>query len=62
MSKDNWFSNFKPSPIYMEDIDTTYPTVEYAFQAAKSLDVKERICISKLASPGAGFNNSHMNV
>ncbi len=37
----------------MGDIDTTYPTVEHAFQAAKSLDIKERIHISKLNSPGA---------
>lgn len=31
----------------------TYLTVEHAFQAAESLDIKERIRISKLKSPGA---------
>ena len=53
MANDNWFSNFKSSPIFMADIHTTYLTVEHAFQAAKSLDIKERIRISKLRSPGA---------
>ena len=41
MTNDNWFSNFKSSPIFMADIHTTYLTVEHAFQAAKSLDIKE---------------------
>ena len=31
-----FLSNFYPSPITIEDI--TYPTVEHAFQAAKTLD------------------------
>ncbi|MGB3649903.1 MAG: NADAR family protein [Rivularia sp. (in: cyanobacteria)] len=53
MSKDNWFSNFQPSPIFMADIDTHYSTIEHAFQAAKSLDIKERVRISKLSSPSA---------
>lgn len=50
MSKDNWFSNFKRSPIFMGEC--SYPTIEHAFQAAKSLDIRERIRISKLRSPG----------
>ncbi len=37
----------------MADIETDYPTVEHTFQAAKSLDIKERVRISKLSSPGA---------
>ena len=36
----------------MADIDTDYPTIEHAFQAAKTLDIKERICISKIDLPG----------
>lgn len=53
MNRDNWFSNFKSSPIFLADTDTNYPTVEHAFQAAKSLDIKERVRIGKLASPNA---------
>lgn len=37
----------------MADIDTDYPTIEHAFQAAKTLNIKERIRISKLGSPSA---------
>lgn len=53
MKKDNWFSNFASSPIFMGDIETTYPTIEHAFQAAKSLDIKERKHIANIGSPGA---------
>ena len=52
MANDNWFSIFKSSSIFLGD-DTVYRTVEHVFQAAKSLDIKERIRISKLSSPGA---------
>ncbi|MBE9212856.1 NADAR family protein [Plectonema cf. radiosum LEGE 06105] len=51
MSKDNWFSNFAHKPIFMSDF--SYPTVEYAFQAAKTLDIKERKHIANIGSPGA---------
>ena len=53
MANDNWFSNFKRSSIFMADIHTTYPTVEHAFQAAKSLDIKQRKHIANMNSPGA---------
>lgn len=51
MNKDNWFSNFAPAHIFMGDF--SYPTVEHAFQAAKSLDIKERKHIANIGSPGA---------
>lgn len=43
------FSNFYHSPITYEGI--TYPTVEHAFQAAKTLDVKTRERIAKAKTP-----------
>lgn len=51
MNKDNWFSNFAPAHIFMRDF--SYPTVEHAFQAAKTLDIKERKHIANMGSPGA---------
>lgn len=38
--KFRFLSNFYPSPIFYDGI--LYPTVEHAFQAAKTLDVRER--------------------
>lgn len=46
-----FLSNFAESKISFEGI--TYPTVEHAFQAAKTLDEEERLYISSLATPGA---------
>jgi ribA/ribD-fused uncharacterized protein len=47
-----FLSNFYllPSPIRYEGI--FYPTVEHAYQAAKTLDKWERLRISKLPTPG----------
>jgi ribA/ribD-fused uncharacterized protein len=45
-----FLSNFYESPIEIEGI--SYPTVEHAFQAMKTLDNKERLAISKLDTPG----------
>jgi ribA/ribD-fused uncharacterized protein len=45
-----FLSNFFPSPIEFEGL--TYPTVEHAFQAAKTLKHAERERIRQLASPG----------
>lgn len=44
-----FLSNFHPSPIVYEGI--AYPTVEHAFQAAKTLDVNERRLLAALDSP-----------
>ena len=44
-----FLSNFYPSPITIESI--TYPTVEHAFQAAKTLDHTERQKIANLTTP-----------
>lgn len=50
--EENWFlSNFYPSPIVYEGI--AYPTVEHAYQAAKTLDMRARQKISLLRSPNA---------
>ena len=44
-----FLSNFYPSSICYEGI--TYPTVEHAFQAAKTLDPTERQKIANLSTP-----------
>ena len=46
-----FLSNFYPAQVDHDGI--TYPTVEHAFQAAKTLDFGHRWRISKLGSPGA---------
>ena len=45
-----FLSNFHPSPIHFEGID--YPTVEHAFQAAKSNDPETRRTIAAKNTPG----------
>jgi ribA/ribD-fused uncharacterized protein len=46
-----WLSNFWPAPVVMDG--DAYPTVEHAYQAAKTLDPGERKGIRDTASPGA---------
>ena len=46
-----FLSNFALSPIVYEGI--VYPTVEHAFQAAKTLDMTQRFEIANLETPGA---------
>jgi ribA/ribD-fused uncharacterized protein len=45
-----FLSNFYESKITYEGI--TYPTLEHAFQAAKTLDKNERLEVSKQMTPG----------
>ena len=45
-----FLSNFYPSPITHEGVE--YPTVEHAFQAAKTLDQEERERVRAAATPG----------
>ena len=45
-----FLSNFFPSPIRFEGM--VYPTVEHAFQAAKTMDMAKRKMIAGLPSPG----------
>jgi len=54
----NWFdgeyaflSNFYPCRVYMGD-SINYPSVEHAFQAMKSTELKDRAMISALDTPG----------
>lgn len=47
----DFLSNFHPSPVEMSGI--VYPTVEHAYQAAKTLDKDERQRIADLDTPGA---------
>lgn len=54
----NWFdgeyaflSNFYPCRVYMGD-GVDYPSVEHAFQAMKSTDLKDRAMISAIKNPG----------
>jgi ribA/ribD-fused uncharacterized protein len=44
-----FLSNFWPRPLTLDGI--TYPTVEHAYQAAKTLDPQERTRIASLATP-----------
>jgi dTMP kinase len=46
-----FLSNFYPGAILYEGV--TYPSVEHAFQAAKTLDPKERLSIARAPSAGA---------
>lgn len=46
-----FLSNFSPAEVWHDGI--RYPSVEHAFQAAKTLDFAKRWEISKLDSPGA---------
>ena len=50
-----FLSNFYPTIITenYEDVEIIYPTVEHAYQAGKTLDLKTKIAISNLSSPGA---------
>ena len=48
--KYRFLSNFFPSLVRYEGM--TYPTVEHAFQAAKTRDRHDRIPIQKTESPG----------
>lgn len=45
-----WLSNFWPVPVKLDGLE--YPTTEHAFQAAKTLDPKQRFLISALTDPG----------
>lgn len=45
-----FLSNFFPSPIRFEGM--VYPTVEHAFQAAKTMDMAKRRMIAGLPTPG----------
>lgn len=45
-----FLSNFYPSPIVRQNI--VYPTVEHAYQASKTLDDLDRLCIARCGTPG----------
>lgn len=45
-----FLSNYHPAPVVFEGI--LYPTVEHAYQAAKTLDQEERRRIANLPTPG----------
>jgi len=45
-----WLSNFWPSPVQLDGV--TYPTVEHAYQAAKTLDEEGRKSILAAPTPG----------
>jgi ribA/ribD-fused uncharacterized protein len=46
-----FLSNYYPCAVFYEGI--AYPSVEHAFQAAKTLDMTKRFEIANLESPGA---------
>jgi hypothetical protein len=46
----SFLSNFHPSPVLMDG--QQYPTVEHAFQAAKTNSVAERQVIQMISTPG----------
>lgn len=45
-----WLSNFFGAAVEFEGV--TYPTVEHAYQAAKTLDPRQRASLLRLATPG----------
>ena len=45
-----WLSNFWPCPVRYEGV--TYPSVEHAYQAAKTTDMAARVRIAYLPRPG----------
>lgn len=45
-----FLSNFYPSPVTWDGV--TYPTVEHAFQAAKTHNQEDRLAILTAATPG----------
>lgn len=47
--ENKFLSNFYPAEIYFERI--TYPSVEYAYQAAKTFSVEDRLNIKKAHLP-----------
>jgi ribA/ribD-fused uncharacterized protein len=47
----DFLSNFHPSPIEVDGI--LYPTVEHAFQAAKTDDADEKRAVAEAATPGS---------
>jgi len=47
---DGVFSNFTDAWVDMDGIK--YPTVEHAYQAAKTSDVNQRVVVSECATPG----------
>jgi N-glycosidase YbiA len=50
-SAHDFLSNFHPSPIEVDGV--VYPTVEHAFQAAKTFDRAEKQSVADGATPGA---------
>lgn len=50
VGKYRFLSNFYPSPII--EMGITYPTVEHAYQAAKSPNINDKLRISQLPTPG----------
>lgn len=46
-----FMSNFHPAPVRLDN--DVYPTVEHAYQAAKSLDAEDRAMIRRMKTAGA---------
>ena len=58
-----FLSNFYNSPIRPFDDDILYPTVEHAFQAAKTTDIAIRKTIASQPTPGkAKYIGRHVNL
>ena len=47
----DFMSNFHPSPFEVDGV--LYPTVEHAFQAAKTFDATEKQSVAEAATPGS---------
>jgi predicted NAD-dependent protein-ADP-ribosyltransferase YbiA (DUF1768 family) len=45
-----WLSNFEPAIVSDEHLQ--YPTVEHAYQAAKTNDLDEKLAVAKSLTPG----------
>lgn len=46
-----FLSNFWPAPVLLDEV--LYPTVEHAYQAAKTLDTDERATIARMKTAGS---------
>jgi len=47
----DFLSNFHPSKV-VDEFEIEYPTVEHAYQAAKTDNIEDKIKISKMETPG----------
>lgn len=55
-----FLSNYHPCAVFYEGIE--YPSVEHAFQAAKTLDMTQRYEIANIKTPGAASVRAALSI